>query len=177
MPGTCNRASPGANSCGRIFSPARHDDRAAATVRSARLCPLYMRLLQGADPSEGVAKSIPSDLGEYLRRNNGDLSALKDAAKRAPASAHRPLKGLKYALPVTTPGKVICLGLNYLDHVKEGSQRDNIPKFPTVFMRGNSSLVPHGQPIIRPKASETLDYEAELIFIVGKRAKHLTLED
>src|SRR3954462_9213061 len=206
MPGTCNRASPGAPSCGRIFSPARHDDRAAATVRSARLCPLYMRLLQGADPSEGVAmkivgfeangglhlgvvegdqvidlqavdKSIPSDLGECLRRDNGDLSALKDAAKRAPASAHRPLKGLKYALPVTTPGKVICLGLNYLDHVKEGSQRDNIPKFPTIFMRGNSSLVPHGQPIIRPKASETLDYEAELIFIVGKWAKHLTLEN
>ena len=72
------------------------------------------------------------------------------------------------------PGKVICLGLNYLEHVKEGSQRDNIPKFPTIFMRGRSSLVPHGQPIIRPKASETLDYEAELIFVVGKRAKHLT---
>src|SRR5262249_62135992 len=42
-------------------------------------------------------------------------------------------------------------------------------------MRGRSSLVPHGQPIIRPKASETLDYEAELIFVVGKRAKHLTV--
>jgi acylpyruvate hydrolase len=125
--------------------------------------------LQAVDPS------LPSDLGEVLRRNNGDLSALKDAAKRAPASARRPLNGLKYALPVATPGKVICLGLNYLEHVKEGSQRDNIPKFPTIFMRGNSSLVPHGQPIIRPKVSETLDYEAELIFVVGKRAKHLTL--
>ncbi|TMJ30195.1 MAG: fumarylacetoacetate hydrolase family protein [Alphaproteobacteria bacterium] len=75
------------------------------------------------------------------------------------------------------PGKVICLGLNYLEHVKEGSQRDNIPRFPTIFMRGNSSLVPHGQPILRPKASETLDYEAELIFIVGKRAKHLSVDN
>ena len=126
---------------------------------------------------QAVDTGIPSDLGECLRRNNGDLSALKDAAKRAPATARRPLKGLKYALPVAKPGKVICLGLNYLEHVKEGSQRDNIPKFPTIFMRCNSSLVPHGQPIIRPKASETLDYEAELIFIVGKRAKHLTLEN
>jgi 2-keto-4-pentenoate hydratase/2-oxohepta-3-ene-1,7-dioic acid hydratase in catechol pathway len=70
---------------------------------------------------------------------------------------------------------VICLGLNYLEHVKEGSQRDNIPKFPTIFFRGNTSLVPHNEPIIRPKVSETLDYEAELIFVVGKRAKHLTV--
>src|SRR5258708_26753106 len=123
---------------------------------------------------QAVDKAIPGDLGECLRRNNGDLSPLKDAAKRAPASARRPLKGLTYGLPVAAPGKVICLGLNYLEHVKEGSQRDNVPKFPTIFMRGRTSLVPHGQPIIRPKASETLDYEAELIFIVGKRAKHLT---
>src|SRR6185295_7174973 len=204
MPGTCNRALPGANCCGRIFSPARHDDRAAATVRSACLCPLYMRLLQGADPSEGVSMKIvgfeangglhlgvvesdqvidlqavdtgiPSDLGECLRRNNGDLSALKDAAKRAPATARRPLKGLKYALPVAKPGKVICLGLNYLEHVKEGSQRDNIPKFPTIFMRGLTSMVPHEQPIIRPTVSEQLDYEAEMMLVVGKRVKHLTM--
>ena len=103
---------------------------------------------------QAVDKSISSDLGEVLRRNNGDLRSLEDAAKRAPASARRPLKGLKFGLPVANPGKVICLGLNYLEHVKEGSQRDNIPKFPTIFMRGNSSLVPHAQPIIRPTVSE-----------------------
>jgi acylpyruvate hydrolase len=126
---------------------------------------------------QAVDAGIPGDLGEVLRRHNGDLTSLKDTAKRAGASARRPLKGLKFGLPVARPGKVICLGLNYLEHVKEGAQRDNIPKFPTIFMRGNSSLVPHGEPIVRPKASETLDYEAELIFVVGKRAKHLTLAD
>jgi acylpyruvate hydrolase len=124
---------------------------------------------------QAVDSAIPSDLGEVLRRHDGDLSSLKTAASRAPATARRPLAGLKYGLPVARPGKVICLGLNYLEHVKEGSQRDNIPKFPTIFMRANSSLVPHGEPIIRPQASETLDYEAELIFVVGKRAKHLTV--
>ncbi|HEX4828237.1 MAG TPA: 5-oxopent-3-ene-1,2,5-tricarboxylate decarboxylase, partial [Xanthobacteraceae bacterium] len=81
---------------------------------------------------QAVDKTIPGDLGQCLRRNNGDLSPLKDAAKRAPAGARRPLKGLTYGLPVAAPGKVICLGLNYLEHVKEGSQRDNIPKFPTI---------------------------------------------
>jgi len=124
---------------------------------------------------QAVDASIPGDLGEVLRRHDGDLAALADAARRAPASAHRPLKGLKFGLPVAVPGKVICLGLNYLEHVKEGSQRDNIPKFPTIFFRGNTSLVPHHEPIIRPKVSETLDYEAELIFVVGKRAKHLSV--
>jgi 2-keto-4-pentenoate hydratase/2-oxohepta-3-ene-1,7-dioic acid hydratase in catechol pathway len=61
--------------------------------------------------------------------------------------------------------------------VKEGANRDNIPKFPTIFMRGNTSLVAHEQPILRPKVTETLDYEAELILVIGKKAKHLTMDN
>jgi acylpyruvate hydrolase len=118
--------------------------------------------------------SVPTDLGEWLAKNNGETKPLAEIAKRAPGSARRPLAGLTYALPVGRPGKVICLGLNYLDHVKEGPNRDNIPKFPTIFMRSRTSLVPHGQPIMRPRVTETLDYEAELIVVVGRRAKHLT---
>jgi len=125
--------------------------------------------LQAADPK------VPADLGAVLAANNGDLKPLGDIARRAPASARCPLKGLKFGLPVARPGKILCLGLNYLEHVKEGSQRDNIPKFPTIFMRCLTSMVPHEQPIIRPKASEQLDYEAEMMLIVGKRAKHLTM--
>jgi 2-keto-4-pentenoate hydratase/2-oxohepta-3-ene-1,7-dioic acid hydratase in catechol pathway len=127
--------------------------------------------LQAAD------SKVPANLADVLAANNGDLKPLGDLAKRAPASARRPLKGLKFGLPVARPGKILCLGLNYLEHVKEGSQRDNIPKFPTIFMRCLTSMVPHGEPIIRPKASEQLDYEAEMMLIVGKRAKHLTMEN
>ena len=118
--------------------------------------------------------TAPTDLGAWLAKNNGETKPLADIAKRAPASARKPLAGLTYALPVGRPGKILCLGLNYLDHVKEGPNRDNIPKFPTIFMRSRTSLVPHGQPILRPQVTETLDYEAELILVVGKRAKHLT---
>jgi 2-keto-4-pentenoate hydratase/2-oxohepta-3-ene-1,7-dioic acid hydratase in catechol pathway len=127
--------------------------------------------LQTADPR------VPGNLADILAIHHGDLKAAADLAKRAPASARRPLKGLKFGLPVARPGKILCLGLNYLEHVKEGSQRDNIPKFPTIFMRCLTSMVPHDQPIIRPKASEQLDYEAEMMLIVGKRAKHLTMEN
>ncbi len=124
---------------------------------------------------QAVDANVPGDLAEVLRRSNGDLSSIGALAKKAPASARRPLDGLKYALPVAHPGKIICLGLNYLDHVKEGPQRDNIPKFPSIFFRVLTSMVPHGQPIVRPKESIQLDYEAEMVAIIGKRAKHLSM--
>jgi acylpyruvate hydrolase len=126
---------------------------------------------------QAVDANIPGDLAEALEASNGDLSSLSDLAKRAPASARLPLAGLKYALPVSRPGKVIALGLNYLEHVKEGPNRDNLPKFPTIFMRCHTSLTPHESPIIRPQVSETLDYEAELVVVIGKRAKHLTMDN
>jgi 2-keto-4-pentenoate hydratase/2-oxohepta-3-ene-1,7-dioic acid hydratase in catechol pathway len=87
------------------------------------------------------------------------------------------LESITYGLPVARPSKIVCLGLNYLEHVKEGSQRDNIPKYPTIFLRGQSSLVPHEAPLIRPRVSEQLDYEAEMVAVVGRRAKHLTKEN
>jgi len=121
-------------------------------------------------------EKAPTDLREWLERHNGDLKPLADLAKRAPAGARRPLNGLKYALPVARPGKIICLGLNYLEHLKEGRYaNDPPPKYPTLFMRGLNSLQPHLAPLIRPRVSETFDYEAELVVVIGSRAKHMTL--
>ena len=126
---------------------------------------------------QAIDASAPTGLGDWLRRSNGDLKALADLAAKAPAAARRPLAGLKFALPVRTPGKIVCLGLNYLDHVKEGPQKDNIPKFQSIFFRTLTSLTPHLQPVMRPQKSIQFDYEAELVVIIGKRAKHLTLEN
>jgi 2-keto-4-pentenoate hydratase/2-oxohepta-3-ene-1,7-dioic acid hydratase in catechol pathway len=122
-------------------------------------------------------EKAPGDLREWLVRHDGDLTPLRDLAKRAPAGARRPLKGLKYAVPVANPGKIICLGLNYMEHVKEGRYADNVPKFPSVFMRCRTSLVPHDSPIVRPSASDSLDYEAEMVVVIGRRAKHLKPEN
>jgi 2-keto-4-pentenoate hydratase/2-oxohepta-3-ene-1,7-dioic acid hydratase in catechol pathway len=124
---------------------------------------------------QAVDADLPGDLGEVMRRSNGDLSGLADLAKRAPASARRPLAGLTFGFPVARPGKIICLGLNYLDHVKEGPQRDNIPKYQSIFFRVQTSLTPHLHSLMRPKTSIQLDYEGEMIVIIGKRSKHLTL--
>ena len=75
------------------------------------------------------------------------------------------------------PGKIICLGLNYLDHIKEGPQRDNIPKFISIFFRVLTSFTAHLRPLMRPKVSEQLDYEAEMVAVVGRRAKHLSMDN
>jgi 2-keto-4-pentenoate hydratase/2-oxohepta-3-ene-1,7-dioic acid hydratase in catechol pathway len=127
--------------------------------------------LQEADPN------APNDLRDWLARTDGDLTPLAELARQAPASARRPLDGLDFALPVARPGKIVCLGLNYLEHAKEGPMRDNIPEFPTVFFRSLTSTVPHEKAIIRPQVSETLDYEAELVAVIGKRAKHVAAAD
>ena len=126
--------------------------------------------VQAADPS------LPNEVGAFLRAN-GDMKALAETVKKAPDGARIPLAGLKLAMPVASPGKVICLGLNYLDHVKEGGYKDNIPKFQSIFFRVMTSLAAAGQPLLRPKKSIQFDYEAELVVIIGKRARHLTLEN
>src|SRR5262249_1693306 len=81
---------------------------------------------------QGVDARLPVNLADVLAQTGGDLKSVADLAKKAPASAHKPLKGLKFALPVARPPKNICLGLNYMEHVKEGFQPDNLPNSPTL---------------------------------------------
>jgi 2-keto-4-pentenoate hydratase/2-oxohepta-3-ene-1,7-dioic acid hydratase in catechol pathway len=126
---------------------------------------------------QAVDAKIPTDLGALLANTNGDLTAVRDLAARAPAAVRRPLQRLRFALPVAKPGKVVCLGLNYMDHVKEGPQRDNVPQYPSIFFRSLTSLVAHEGAIIRTRVTETLDYEGELAVIIGKRVKHLSVSE
>lgn len=76
-----------------------------------------------------------------------------------------------HALPVEATSKIICVGLNYTDHAKEGNQP--IPEFPVFFIRYPSSFVAHAQPLIAPVNSNRYDYEAELAVIIGKTARHV----
>jgi acylpyruvate hydrolase len=117
--------------------------------------------------------AAPRDLHEVLR--TGRLPELERLADGATPDARRALGEVQLMLPVRCPGKVFCLGLNYRDHVDEGPFER--PHHPTLFMRGATSLVAHGGPIIRPASSVALDYEAELALIIGRRARHLREED
>jgi len=77
--------------------------------------------------------------------------------------------------PIPRPGKILCLGLNYVEHAKEGGH--DVPDYPAVFMRTASSLVGHGAPVVRPRVSERLDYEAELVVVVGERCRNVAETD
>ena len=73
--------------------------------------------------------------------------------------------------PLPAPGKIICVGLNYADHSTESGFKQ--PDYPTLFGRFASSLVGHGAPIIRPRVSTQLDYEGEVVAVIGKRGRHI----
>lgn len=112
------------------------------------------------------------ELGERIRREE-DLPAL---GAQALAAGTPLVAGSAAALAplLTRPGKIICLGLNYYDHAKEGG-RDK-PTYPWFFLRAPSSLVAHGQAAWLPRVSGHFDYEAELAVVIGKRARHVMPE-
>jgi 2-keto-4-pentenoate hydratase/2-oxohepta-3-ene-1,7-dioic acid hydratase in catechol pathway len=122
---------------------------------------------------------LPTDMTALIAMEGG-LEAAASAASQASALAIRPLSALqggnlKYLPLVPKPSKIVCMGLNYADHAAEGGNAR--PEYPSFFMRGPSSLVAHGEAIVRPRASPNLDYEAELAVIIGARAHHLTKEN
>jgi acylpyruvate hydrolase len=97
---------------------------------------------------------ISADLRTALRAGQ-DLAA---AAKAAIASnaARMPLSSVQLAPVLPEPGKIVCLGLNYYDHAKEGGREK--PVYPWFFLRAASTLLAAGAKALRPKVSERLDY-------------------
>jgi acylpyruvate hydrolase len=117
-----------------------------------------------------VDGNAPRDIQDVIV--NDAFAQLKQIAANASDKEMLEYNSLSFAVPICAPGKILCLGLNYMEHVNEGIF-DKQP-FPTIFMRTATSMIAHNEPIIRPTVSETLDYEAELAVIIGKRSRHLT---
>jgi acylpyruvate hydrolase len=129
----------------------------------------FATILQQDRPSLGIVDGTDwIDLGLDLRTAlsaGTDLSAIAEQALRT--GPRLPLAQQVFAPLVPEPGKIICLGLNYLDHAQEGGR--DLPDYPWFFYRGKSSLVAHGQPGILPRVSTQLDYEAELAVVIGRK--------
>ena len=121
-----------------------------------------------------AAPELPRNLKDLICATGG-LAAADTAARKAQASAVQAMASVTMLPLIPNPGKIVCMGLNYADHAKEGGNAR--PEYPSFFLRGNSSMVGHNQAIVRPKASTQLDYEAELAVIIGKQARHLTADN
>ena len=116
--------------------------------------------------------ALDATVGSDLMALISDPSLAESVAAKIDGAARVPLASITPALPVAEPGTIICLGLNYTDHIKEGGY--DIPDYPALFMRGKNSIMPAGAPLVRPSCSDKLDYEAELMFIIGKGGRHIS---
>ncbi|WP_144109783.1 fumarylacetoacetate hydrolase family protein [Paraburkholderia sp. BCC1886] len=83
--------------------------------------------------------------------------------------------GLKFLPPLRRPAKILCVGLNFKDHSKESNFEQ--PDYPTMFLRLTTSLVAHNAPIVRPRVSDSLDYEGEIAVVLGKGGRHIRKEN
>jgi 2-keto-4-pentenoate hydratase/2-oxohepta-3-ene-1,7-dioic acid hydratase in catechol pathway len=123
-----------------------------------------------------INTALPADMTDLMSfpdwQTTISLGLKSVLASSVRASVIKQMSSVKYLPVVPRPPKVICLGLNYADHAKEGGNAP--PEYPSFFMRSAISQVAHQQNIVRPKASHKLDFEAELAVIIGTKARHLT---
>ncbi|WOH63133.1 fumarylacetoacetate hydrolase family protein [Bradyrhizobium sp. BWA-3-5] len=112
------------------------------------------------------------DLRALIAGNGLDI-ACQAVAGQKPDHA---LEEIVLLPPVPAPEKLWCIGVNYRDRNAEYKDNSDLPKYPSLFVRNPSSVVGSGQPIEKPKISEQLDYEGELVIVVGKKGRHIPRE-
>jgi len=122
--------------------------------------------LNQADPA------VPSCVKRLLAQGPEGLGRAQAALR---AGRVDPLEGVTLLAPVPNPEKVICVGLNYVDHAKESGLP--VPKEPVIFCKFPTAVAGHGDPIVLPRASQEVDYEAELVVVIGRGGRRIRPED
>ena len=113
-----------------------------------------------------------TDLREAIRKDK--LNELSEMASLTETGIS--LEKVRYLPTITNPEKIICIGVNYLDRNAEYKDDSELPKYPSVFMRTRESLVGHKEDILDPPESSQLDYEGEIVLIVGKDGRRIPME-
>lgn len=117
--------------------------------------------------------SIVTDYNETFFENDG-LAKLQEALKNN-TSFPEVSNDIRLGSPVARPSKIICIGLNYVDHCEETGAA--IPEEPIIFFKSTTSLCGPNDNLIIPKNSDKTDWEVELAFVVGKKASYVAEED
>jgi acylpyruvate hydrolase len=113
-------------------------------------------------------EDYPGSLDLLIRKGRAALDTAAEVLGKGPAID---LDQVTLLPPLLAPGKIICVGLNYVDHSIESGFV--VPSYPTIFARFTSSLIGAGAPIVRPKVSTQLDYEGEMVAIIGTGGRHI----
>ncbi|MFJ6699433.1 fumarylacetoacetate hydrolase family protein [Streptomyces sp. NPDC091272] len=113
-----------------------------------------------------------SELGGDLQSFLHDDLALADLTNSLSTAPEFSLTDVRLLPPVPRPGKILCIGLNYVEHSQESGFE--APTYPAVFARFANSLIAHGDPMVRPTASDLLDYECELAVVLGRGGRHIS---
>lgn len=122
-----------------------------------------------------LAAGLPSDMLAFLAGGEANMEQARQALTDPPAEALVSLGAVRLAAPVPRPGKIICIGLNYRDHAAESGAE--VPAYPTVFAKYASCIVGPGEPIVIPRVTGEVDYEAELAVVIGRRARDVAEAD
>ena len=126
-------------------------------------------------PSQQLGAEVPQSLQALISGGDEWPKLMKVLAERASNLPGLPIAEVELMPCVPRPGKIICLGVNYVDHAKEGGNQ--IGDYPSIFMRCATSLLAHGAPLQVPTISDKLDFEAELAVVIGRTTRFVSEND
>ena len=139
------------------------DQARAKQIAEAYIPPNMIGFLQGGEDSQNLAKESI----EFVQNNE-----FSDDVNR---KLYYKGRQVKLESPIQKPEKIICVGLNYREHIEEMGRE--IPTIPVVFAKYNNTIIANGDPILKPKVSDDLDHEAELVVVIGKKGKYIPEEN
>jgi len=116
---------------------------------------------------------IPAEMIAFLNAGERARHLAQQSVAAPPDRALRLEDDVRLLAPVLRPGKIICLGHNYFDHMGQG--RETPPEHPTFFCKTVNTIIGTGEAIVLPKISAQVDYEAELAVVIGRSARHVSV--
>ncbi|WP_372632716.1 fumarylacetoacetate hydrolase family protein [Cohnella sp.] len=131
-------------------------------------------VLDVSTAAAAARREAPASVMEAIAQGASAIATLAELAAAADSSAWLQEDGLEFGPCVTEPKKIICVGLNYRKHAEE--TKAAIPEYPILFNKFHNTLAAHGQDIAIPRTTVMLDYEAELVIVIGKKTKYVSRE-
>lgn len=136
-------------------------------------------VLDVKETASRLEEPLPGTLQELILEGDEGTEKLNRIVNRVRKEGYKDLflseDTITYATPISNPEKIICVGLNYINHAKESHM--DIPKSPVLFSKFNSALSAHLETIAIPEQAKNMDYEAELVMVIGKTAKNVSEDD